>query len=90
MGEVKSVKMDTWTTTESPNTLFADGKFEGDKLQLYYYVYPVPQGSEYSVFMVLSSMRQKCSKQSQKQRRSNTTYTMLVGAKSNKVPLESQ
>lgn len=42
MGEVKSVKMDTWTTTESPNTLFADGKFEGDKLQLYYYAYPVP------------------------------------------------
>lgn len=28
MGEVKSVKMDTWTATESPNTLFADGKFE--------------------------------------------------------------
>lgn len=42
MGEVKSVKMDTWTATESPNTLFADGKFEADKLQLYYYVYPVP------------------------------------------------
>lgn len=43
MGEVKSVKMDTWPATESPNTLFTDGKFEGDgKLQLYYYVYPVP------------------------------------------------
>lgn len=50
MGEVKSVKMDTWPATESPNTLFADGKFKGDKLQLYCYIIPCSVGERVLCF----------------------------------------